>query len=267
MKKLSTLLLVIVLNTAVINAQTILNSGFENWTGNCPVNIAPDDWTNFSTSLGPDEAGACAGAVSSYEGSSHMNLVWSSPSDLLEGASQQVTGLNIGETYIVTFYAVNNRGLYAFDEPANLDFYINSSVVFSTPELISGDPWAQYTVTFVATSTTDTIGFQVMNGSTGTAGSAGVDAVSVTSTVGVNELNAADQFSIYPNPATGTLYLKWPVISSASIKIEILDLSGSLVSEGSVNDDTIDILKLRSGIYFLRIQTDEGVQQLKFVKE
>ena len=45
------------------NSQTFLNPSFESWKGACPVNIAPNDWMNFCSSLGLNHSGNYAGNV------------------------------------------------------------------------------------------------------------------------------------------------------------------------------------------------------------
>lgn len=68
--------------------------------------------------------------------------------------------------------------------------------------------------------------------------------------------------SIYPNPASGILYLEsheqWAVA-------EIIDLNGKVVKRAEGNE--IDISDLRNGLYAIRIHTTKGVVTRKFVKE
>ena len=88
---LSIILLIVTIQTNI--AQVINNPSFELWpTTSCPYNVAPTGWTNYSTSLGPDQAGTCAGTIVSQQGNSHMNLVWYTGSALAEGARQLITG-------------------------------------------------------------------------------------------------------------------------------------------------------------------------------
>ena len=71
---------------------------------------------------------------------------------------------------------------------------------------------------------------------------------------GIEETNNADQARVYPNPASGTLYLE----HVGGSKIELYDLTGGLhlaeCSSGSTR--TIDLSSLPAGVYILRIQND-----------
>ena len=183
-----------------VQGQVIVNGDFELWPAGCPYNVAPNGWTNFSTSLGPDQAGTCAGSVVSHQGNSHMNLVWYSSNGLKEGATQMISGLTIGAVCEIEFYAINDQGLYSFGDPAILDFYVDSTVVFTTPELFSGGAWTAYTVSFTPTATSQKIGFRVKYGTSGTSGCVGIDAVSVLNPTGTEDISGERELRVYPNP-------------------------------------------------------------------
>jgi hypothetical protein len=84
------------------------------------------------------------------------------------------------------------------------------------------------------------------------------------STVGIdaNELNA---FTIYPNPASEVLNLKGDeaIISS----LEVVDLSGKVLSVQTQSFQSIDVSSLAAGSYFIRIHTADMMRTLKFIKE
>lgn len=79
------------------------------------------------------------------------------------------------------------------------------------------------------------------------------------------------QISIYPNPAGD--HLKLQVHNDLELdRVSIYDANGKLVytrtSEGNNNSDwQIDISSLQSGIYFLKVTSEEGNTSLKFVKD
>lgn len=163
------------------NAQTISNPDFEFWPAGCPYNTAPYDWTNYTVGgLGPDQAGNCAGTVTSQQGRSHMNLVWSQ-TRLYEGASQTITGFTAGNCYSIEFHAIHSRGLYALTDPVVAQVFIDGTIIFTTPDLILGGAWAKYTASFIASSNSHTIAFRVNQGSSGSTGSGsiGIDNVSI----------------------------------------------------------------------------------------
>jgi len=62
---------------------------------------------------------------------------------------------------------------------------------------------------------------------------------------------------IYPNPASG--YINIEAVDLIINQVQIYDINGKLVSEIKTdNSPKIDVTNLSSGIYFLRIETDEG---------
>ena len=239
------------------NAQTPANAGFETWPGNCPVNTAPTSWSNFSTSLGPDQAGTCAGTVVSQQGISHMNLVWSN-TGLAEGADQLVSGFTTSTSYSVNFYAIEDRGLYASTGSVFLDVYVNSVVVFSTPELFNLGPWTMYSANFVSSGISQTIGFRVRAGGTGTSGSVGVDDVTIVTTTGIKNNLDPSLVTIFPNPVQHQLNITMPPDLIAK-NISIHSIYGQLVYALTTGDmNVIQLPELAPGIYFVRINTSKG---------
>lgn len=240
-----------------LHAQTIAEPGFENWPPNCPVNTAPNGWTNFSTSLGPDQAGSCAGTVVSYEGSSHMNLVWYSVTALEEGAAQVITGLAPGSTYEVSFYAIHNQGLYADLDPTKLQAFINGTTVLTTPDLVSGIPWALFSFTFVADSTAAELGFQVIAGSTGTTGCVGVDAVSIALGNSVNEGAAFVHLNVGFDATSRTLHFRAPTVLRSVV---LMDGLGRVAASEPANATTaqVDMAAHAPGVYLYRVVLADG---------
>lgn len=96
--------------------------------------------------------------------------------------------------------------------------------------------------------------FQVNNGGT-------VILWELTSSTGVVEYSNS-LFDMYPNPATTEL----KIINKGLItKIEILDISGQL--QFATTQSTVDISKLKAGIYFVKAYSENGTISQKFVKE
>ena len=81
--------------------------------------------------------------------------------------------------------------------------------------------------------------------------------------LGTVEFNQEFDWTIYPNPASGTISLSGlafePILS-----IKILDMNGALVSEAESVVD-ISIADLKPGMYFTRIIRKGKVEQQKFV--
>ena len=84
------------------------------------------------------------------------------------------------------------------------------------------------------------------------------------STVGVS-IDELNDFSIYPNPTNGIISLNGnhALISS----LELLDVSGKVISVFEPSIKTIDAVGAAPGVYFLRVSTSEGIHILKFIKK
>jgi hypothetical protein len=248
-------------------AQLISNGNFEFWPSGCPYNISPNSWTNFSTQLGPDQAGNCAGTVLSVQGNSHMNLVWHSAIGLIEGAKQIVQGLIIGRTYHLNFYAINDQGLYSYGDPAFLEIYLDSTVIFTTPELVSGGSWTSYSIQFTANSNSKTIGFKIKPGSTGTSGSVGIDSVTLFNPNSSNNLVNDHIINIYPNPFHSTATIQSAVhLNQASIVM--YHAVGQQVNQWDhISGQNISISRenLPQGLYFICIKEGNKILAIEKV--
>ncbi|HLG34528.1 MAG TPA: YCF48-related protein [Bacteroidia bacterium] len=85
--------------------------------------------------------------------------------------------------------------------------------------------------------------------------------------VGINSVSASDGILIYPNPATSHLAIgSW---QSAINCIEVFDVFGQnvfrLEPEAGNRKLNIDVSGLLSGIYFVRVKTDNGTISAKFL--
>ena len=79
--------------------------------------------------------------------------------------------------------------------------------------------------------------------------------------------NLKNNFSIYPNPANNVIAVKFSgndIIQSFSI----FDISGKIVkSNMNPKSKSIDVNNLESGVYFIRIESNQGIGIVKFVKK
>jgi len=73
-------------------------------------------------------------------------------------------------------------------------------------------------------------------------------------------------FTVYPNPASDKIHIRTD--KSGAIKIEVSDFSGVPVIQSLlVNKKTLDIFDLPSGVYFVRLERDDGkIQTTRLVK-
>jgi hypothetical protein len=263
-KIFGTLLFVVLLFS--LPAQSIINGSFEEWPDSCSVDIPPIGWSNFSVTGGPDQRGLfCEGSIIPYEGDSYMSLLWSSGGGFIrQGASQFVSGLIIGQTYTISFYVIP-CDYYGYNEPINMLVYIDSSLIYVTPEIDPDDDWTPYFTEFTATDTHTKLAFQALEFDQGSSSYAalGIDAVSLSVTTGLNEPGVSP-FHLFPNPAGDVLHIAG--MQKAGSLIKIIDLRGQIFLTALYDKNGIDISMLTPGIYF--ITTDEiRLNKLKFVKQ
>jgi hypothetical protein len=82
--------------------------------------------------------------------------------------------------------------------------------------------------------------------------------------VGIEKTNLLTSFSIYPNPATNSLYF---AIKSSIVMVEVFDLNGKLLLTKKLKNNELDISSLSKGLYFIKVITAEGSEVRKFIKE
>ncbi len=75
-----------------------------------------------------------------------------------------------------------------------------------------------------------------------------------------------EKISIYPNPASDKLYFSGNFSKIESL--EIFSIQGKLIQKFDSISTEIDILQLKTGIYFVKLMTSEGKKlSLKFIKK
>lgn len=84
----------------------------------------------------------------------------------------------------------------------------------------------------------------------------------VTST-SISEYNKKN-INVYPNPTTSQLTLN---TTDKIINVNIIDITGKTVKTITPSNNTIDVTGLVKGIYFLKLQTENGISNSKFIKE
>jgi hypothetical protein len=71
--------------------------------------------------------------------------------------------------------------------------------------------------------------------------------------------------SVYPNPANSILNINFPG-GFKNQNYSIYDVSGKLVLNGVINQNSINIESLTDGIYFLELNSDKNSDRMKFIK-
>lgn len=83
-------------------------------------------------------------------------------------------------------------------------------------------------------------------------------------TSGVKDI-VKNKLSLYPNPTTSQLTIA--NIQSQVVSVRILDVTGKVVKTEVPTNNTIDVSNLINGVYFIQVQTKEGMHHSKFIKE
>ncbi len=164
------------------------------------------------------------------------------------------------QTYTVTFNVIGTNGTLAatvdaasITSPATVN--AGKNVIFTaTPDanysvkewkldgtIVSGNTSNTYTLSNLAANSTVTVEFKL--------------------NVGVNEA-AQNVVSIYPNPANNVVNVKMDNIIH---KIAVVNMNGQVVAESVINnmEGSINTSSIANGMYFLRIETANGITMNK----
>lgn len=95
----------------------------------------------------------------------------------------------------------------------------------------------------------------------------GIDAVSIDRSLSADDF-FANNFSLFPNPTSSvfTIQSNNQLINS----VQVTDINGRIVKNSSfetVTNATLDISDLKSGMYFVSVQTDNGFGTTKIMKQ
>lgn len=79
-----------------------------------------------------------------------------------------------------------------------------------------------------------------------------------------NDQFESEYVSVYPNPVSDVLYFK--TLEEIS-KVEVYDISGRILSSNSILDNKLDVNRLQSGNYILKIYTQNKILTSKIIKQ
>jgi len=81
-----------------------------------------------------------------------------------------------------------------------------------------------------------------------------------------NDFSFKNNLKIYPNPSSGIVHI---VANTGLQSIELYDIQGRLLQAVMLNttEATIDISKRASGIYFMKVKTEQGIKVQKLVRQ
>jgi hypothetical protein len=168
-------------------------------------------------------------------------VVYPIPDILFDGSTDDQNGQGVGT---ISVSPIGGGGGFFYVWNKNGQFFSNS-------EDLSGLNAGSYTLTI-----TD------MNGCT-----SALSPVVVNNTVGTLDIGQSGSIRLYPNPAATSFQLE--IIDLEVIAARIFDTRGRIIYELAPSEWQNDVLidKLSTGVYFLRLSTENGrVLTLKFVK-
>ncbi len=83
--------------------------------------------------------------------------------------------------------------------------------------------------------------------------------------LGISESNFGEKFKLYPNPSKGILYINGEV--NKITNIEIYSVLGQKVMDVQDNFREINISALEPAFYFVKLNSEEGTDTVKIIKE
>lgn len=199
------------------------------------------------------------------------------------------TSLSKGMQYTVTVtpaVGTNIGQAYTNDEIAVWIDY-NNDFTFSTAERVGyvlvAAGWSnQFTFTVPTTATTGSVRMRVRISyqpdgaidpcAVATYGETEDYTVNIIQggNVGINNINS-DFISVYPNPTSGELYVDLEGIGYLFNEIQLMDLTGRIISTNIINKDTklynISTSSLSNGVYSIKIVGNDGSITKKIIKQ
>jgi len=79
----------------------------------------------------------------------------------------------------------------------------------------------------------------------------------------INENIVNNEATIYPNPSSEIIN----IVNNNYSTYSIISLDGKVIENGSINDNSVNISNLKSGIYFITLKNNSKTSTLKFIKE
>lgn len=160
------LYILILLSAFQVHGQIYVpNASFEEWGDSCAVDQAPIGWTNWSPNGGPEQRGpGCNGTITANDGTKFMCLQWASGGAFIEdGISTTINGFEIGETYVISFFA-RPDDYWSYNEEIFFHLYIDAISLSLSQPIQEVDYWQEVTYSFVASNTAHEIAFKVSDG-------------------------------------------------------------------------------------------------------
>ncbi|MDR2970304.1 MAG: T9SS type A sorting domain-containing protein [Bacteroidales bacterium] len=209
----------------------------------------------------------------SHSGSLMMVAVWINSGD--NWAFSPGFELEEGETYLVSFW-YSDMGHEPSDEADNFEVWIIDKkmdieeLIFEQGNVLNGWDylWKEATYTFTPPYTsTCFLGFHDLRPPTGYGLCIAIDDIEVRkiSEESVNEI-VKPVFTIFPNPSTHLITVS---AKTSFSKVEVCNFLGQTIlsQQNDSNTAQLNVSSLSSGVYFVRIISNNGTSVKKFVKQ
>ncbi|EIA07527.1 T9SS type A sorting domain-containing protein [Flavobacterium frigoris] len=162
-----------------------------------------------------------------------------------KGSHEFITNISNGNKVEFIFESIN----LPFDDATN-DGYIAFKIK-TLPTLVTGDSFTNEASIYFDYN------FPILTNK----------ATSTFKTLGITDFAFSDYFSVYPNPVNDILNIN--VKTAIELQsIAVLDVLGQLVIAvpNAQSISKVDVSKLATGKYFLKMNTDKGTSNMKFIK-
>lgn len=99
-----------------------------------------------------------------------------------------------------------------------------------------------------------------------------LDFTTISTTTATSELTATPEYTIYPNPSNGVVFIDYTFPSAAPLTIEVRDITGKIVKSKQTNSlsgthtETLDIADLQPAIYFMTMRSADMQKNYKLIK-
>lgn len=197
------------------------------WTSNTST------WNLFGKTVMTYVPNGAPATVTSYQ--------WNSGASLWEGLFRSVYAFaaNSSLTSVVSYMWDNNSSVWGEFTKSEFQYNANGNVSVNTTFMWSTNAWAKQTV---------------MN-----------YYYSPSKFTALNEVDGSNGIKIYPNPVTDFLKIS-NLTKPASASIASID-GRTIIYNRQLTEAVIDVTGLKTGIYFLFINTGDGKYTYKFIKK
>lgn len=179
------------------------------------------------------------------------------------------TGTSTNTTFTSNNYATGVTHLvvvaYRFNGATTDDDTVD---LFVDPTVGAVEPTSTISDSHAATDLSDISYFFLRQDSTSETGSLQIDELKITTTWSEATLSTKKQnienFKIYPNP-TSLGYVNISSKSNSKLDVSVFDVLGKQVIKETVNDNVLNVSKLNSGIYIMKVSQDDATTTQKLV--